>query len=134
MADTFSKEERSKIMRLVKSSRNQSTEIALINHLRVNKITGWRRNYRLLGKPDFAFPSKGIVLFVDGCFWHGHKCRNTKPNSNKDYWDKKIKRNRTRDKKVNHALTMKGWTVYRIWECEIKKPDKMRKLNSLLKR
>jgi len=60
-------------------------------------------------------------LFFDGCFWHGHDCRNTKPSDNADYWRKKIERNKRRDKLVNEALTEKGWKVLRIWECQVKK-------------
>jgi DNA mismatch endonuclease (patch repair protein) len=133
MADTFSKEERSKIMRQVKSSRNKSTEIVLTNFFRENQILGWRRNYKLTGKPDFAFLNKHIVVFVDGCFWHGHNCRNTKPSSNKEYWTNKIRRNKQRDKEVTQILTGKGWTVCRIWECDLKKSNKLQKLKLILK-
>lgn len=132
--DTFSKEERTKIMRQVKSSRNKSTELALIHFFKQNKIIGWRRNYKLLGKPDFTFPTKHITVFVDGCFWHGHNCRNTKPSNDKEYWDKKIKRNKERDKDVSKALTTKGWKVYRIWECELRKSKKLRNLSLHLQR
>jgi len=134
IVDTFSKEERTKIMRQVKSSRNKSTELALIHFFKQNKIIGWRRNYKLLGKPDFTLPTKHITVFVDGCFWHGHNCRNTKPSNNKEYWDKKIKRNKERDKDVSKALTTKGWKVYRIWECELRKSKKLRNLSLHLQR
>lgn len=133
MADTFSKEERSRIMRQVKSSSNKSTEIVLTNFFRENKILGWRRNYKLTGKPDFTFLNNRVVVFVDGCFWHGHNCRNTKPSSNKEYWTNKIKRNKQRDKVVTQTLTEKGWTVCRIWECELKKSSKLQKLKLIFK-
>lgn len=107
-------------MRKVKSSRNKSTELKLISYFRANKIKGWRRNYKLIGKPDFVFPKVKTAIFVDGCFWHGHNCRNTKPKSNKEYWVRKIKNNKLRDKYVTKQLKEMGWQVIRIWECELK--------------
>jgi len=123
MADVFTKKQRSQIMRQVKSSRNISTEIKLIEYFKSNNITGWRRNYKLFGKPDFTFPKTKTVIFVDGCFWHGHSCRNTKPKNNKAYWTAKINRNKQRDKEVTKNLTDNGWTVTRLWECELKKEE-----------
>lgn len=120
MADKFTKEQRSQIMRQVKSSRNKSTELKLIQFFKDHAIKGWRRNFKLFGKPDFVFPLLKIVVFVDGCFWHGHNCRNTKPKDNKDYWQQKISRNKKRDKVVTNILTSTGWTVMRIWECQLK--------------
>ena len=119
MPDTFTKEQRSQIMRQVKSSRNKSTELKLIQFFKVNNIIGWRRNYKLFGKPDFVFPKGKTAIFVDGCFWHGHNCRNTKPKENKEYWVAKINRNQKRDIEVNLTLAEKGWKVIRIWECAL---------------
>lgn len=126
MADTFSKEKRTEIMRSVKSRGNESTEILLIKFFKEQKITGWRRKYNLFGKPDFVFIRNRIAIFTDGCFWHGHGCRNIKPKDNAAYWDKKISRNKERDKLVTEHLTNLGWNVIRIWECEIKKGDIVR--------
>lgn len=123
MADTFTKDQRSQIMRQVKSSRNKSTELKLIKLFKEYSIIGWRRNYKLFGKPDFVIPIKRAAIFIDGCFWHGHNCRNTKPKDNMDYWRKKIKRNIQRDRLVNETLTLKGWRVIRFWECELKDKD-----------
>jgi len=120
MADVFSKEMRSQIMRQVKSNRNKSTELKLIQFFKSYKIKGWRRNYKIFGNPDFVFITQKIAIFVDGCFWHGHNCRNTKPKANKEYWDNKIEKNIQRDKLVTERLKTKGWTVVRIWECELK--------------
>ncbi len=120
MADTFSKQERSKIMRSVKSSGNKSTEIRLIQLFKQHQIKGWRRNYKLYGNPDFVFPKQRIAVFADGCFWHGHNCRNTKPRDNAVYWQNKIERNQIRDTEVTQTLIIKNWHVIRIWECEIK--------------
>lgn len=123
MSDTFSKDERSQIMRQVKSSRNKSTELKLIKIFKAHSITGWRRNFKIFGKPDFVFPRERIAIFLDGCFWHGHDCRNTKPSDNKDYWTNKIGRNIQRDKEVTEILTEKNWKVIRIWECKLKNQD-----------
>ena len=120
MADVFTKEQRSSVMRQVKSSRNKSTELKLIAFFKANNIKGWRRNYPIFGKPDFTFPSIRVVIFVDGCFWHGHNCRNTRPKDNADYWTKKQERNINRDKEVSKTLEEKGWKVIRFWECELK--------------
>ncbi len=114
-------------MKAVKSKGNKSTEIKLIEIFKSHKTTGWRRNSNLVGHPDFIFPKNRIAVFADGCFWHGHNCRNLKPSENAEYWKKKIKQNRNRDKGITKDLTQKGWKVVRIWECEIKK-GKVQKL------
>lgn len=132
MPDIFDKEKRSSVMRAVKPSQNKSTELKLISFFKEHKITGWRRHYPLYGFPDFTFPKKKIVVFADGCFWHGHDCRNTKPKENAEYWDKKRERNRRRDRDVTEKLTTKGWTVIRIWECEIKKGSFVENVTKLL--
>lgn len=76
-------------MRQIKSKGNKSTELRLIAVFKKNKITGWRRHYPVKGHPDFVFPKEKIAVFVDGCFWHGHDCRNTRPDAHQEYWDKK---------------------------------------------
>ncbi len=111
--------QRSRTMRAVKNSNNKSTELKLIEYFKRNKITGWRRNYSLPGKPDFVFPKLKMVVFADGCFWHGHNCRRLIPRSNQEYWVNKITRNKQRDKHINKELKAKGWKVVRIWECKI---------------
>lgn len=120
MVDVFSKEKRSQIMRQIQSSRNKSTELKLIQFFKSHIIKGWRRNYKIFGNPDFVFGTQKTAVFVDGCFWHGHNCRNTKPKANKEYWDNKIEKNIQRDNLVTEKLKTKGWTVIRIWECELK--------------
>jgi DNA mismatch endonuclease (patch repair protein) len=121
MTDVFSIEKRSQIMRKVKSTQNNSTELRLIQFFKDNGIKGWRRNYPLPGKPDFVFPKLRIVIFADGCFWHGHDCRNTKPKQNAEYWLNKIEKNKQRDKEIVQILAERKWVVIRIWECEINK-------------
>lgn len=135
MADVFDKQQRSQIMQKVKSRGNKSTELKLILVFRENNISGWRRNYKVKGHPDFVFLEKKIAIFVDGCFWHGHDCRNTTPSDNKEYWDRKRQRNIQHDKEVTAIFEARGWTVIRIWECELKKKNAeilMKKLEPLL--
>ena len=76
------------------------------------------------GHPDFVFLDKKIAIFVDGCFWHGHDCRNTRPSDNADYWTKKRERNIKHDKEITELFEQRGWTVIRIWECELKKKNR----------
>ena len=121
MADVYSPEKRSEVMKKVRSKKNKSTELRLIEIFKQYGITGWRRNYPVKGHPDFVFLDKKIAIFVDGCFWHGHDCRNTKPENNKEYWVKKQMGNITHDKEVTALFQKRGWKVLRIWECELKK-------------
>ena len=121
MSDTVSKKKRSEIMKANKPKGNKSTELKLIQLFRQLDVKGWRRNYKIAGAiPDFVFLKKRIAIFADGCFWHGHNCRNLTPKQNSEYWQKKIENNRIRDKQINERLERKGWKVIRIWECEIK--------------
>ena len=74
----------------------------------------------LPGKPDLVFSSRRKVIFVHGCFWHGHDCkRNHDQQSNRQYWLAKLRRNRQRDKKNLDALISAGWAVLVIWECDV---------------
>ena len=123
MADVFSKSKRSDIMKKVRPSGNKTTELKLIEYFSANNITGWRRNYKVKGHPDFVFLDRKIAIFVDGCFWHGHDCRNTRPDDNADYWNKKRERNIQHDKEITALFERRGWTVIRIWECELKKKN-----------
>lgn len=135
MADVFSKADRSAIMRRVKSNGNKSTEERLIKFFSSYGITGWRRHYPVKGHPDFVFLKERIAIFVDGCFWHGHDCRNTRPDSNKEYWAAKRQRNIDHDKAITALFESRGWIVIRIWECELKRknaPLLEEKLKSLI--
>lgn len=131
MADIFDKEKRSEVMRSVKSKENKSTEMKLIEVFKDNGITGWRRNYAVKGHPDFVFLNKRIAIFVDGCFWHGHDCRNTTPKDNADYWQGKIKQNRIHDREITDLFRKRGWNVLRIWECEMSTKNRIALLQRL---
>jgi DNA mismatch endonuclease (patch repair protein) len=83
----------------------------------------------LPGKPDLVFPRLHKVLFVHGCFWHGHDCaRGARvPVQNRAYWTNKIARNQHRDKTAQASLRALGWNVLVIWECETRNEDALRK-------
>ncbi|MHB8519187.1 MAG: very short patch repair endonuclease [Limisphaerales bacterium] len=119
MADVFSEKKRSEVMAAIRSKANENTEIKLAAFLRANRITGWRRNQQVFGKPDFIFPKLRMAMFVDGCFWHGCPKHGRKPGSNRSYWLPKLQRNKQRDKEVTKSLRLKGWRVLRVWEHEL---------------
>lgn len=123
MADIFSPETRSNVMRKIRSSKNKSTELRMVEIFKLNGITGWRRNYAVKGHPDFVFLKEKVAIFVDGCFWHGHDCRNTRPVDNQEYWQQKRAKNMKHDKEVTALFEKRGWQVLRIWECELKKDN-----------
>jgi DNA mismatch endonuclease (patch repair protein) len=82
----------------------------------------------LPGKPDLVFPRLHKVIFVNGCFWHGHDCARgaRAPKTNAEYWRAKIARNSLRDAANIAALEAKGWRAEAIWECELKKPGQLK--------
>lgn len=113
--------QRSLIMRAVKG-KNTKPEIAV---RRLVHSLGYRyRLHRrdLPGSPDLVFGPRSKVIFVHGCFWHGHDCKRgaRQPKTNFDYWRQKIDRNRARDHAAQEALETTGWDVLTIWECEVR--------------
>ncbi|MGH6608768.1 MAG: very short patch repair endonuclease [Burkholderiaceae bacterium] len=78
----------------------------------------------LPGTPDIVLPGRGAVVFVHGCFWHGHACKVGKmPKSRTDYWAAKIEANRLRDRRKARRLRYLGWRVFTVWECELKRSE-----------
>lgn len=81
---------------------------------------------KLPGRPDLIFPRYRAVIFVHGCFWHGHDCPLFKlPETRRDFWDAKISSNRTRDKRAEETLLERGWRVATVWECSLKGINKL---------
>jgi len=119
LSDIWSKQKRSEVMSLIRSRGNKATELRLIEIFREHNITGWRRNQPLLGKPDFTFRRERVVVFVDGCFWHGCPKCYKRPNSNQAFWDAKIAANRKRDRYVNRELRNLEWHVVRVWQHQL---------------
>jgi DNA mismatch endonuclease (patch repair protein) len=117
---------RSEIMRAVKSKDTGPEKIvrSILHRL------GFRfRIHRddLPGKPDIVFSKLKKVIFVHGCFWHGHHCArgNRVPVHNHEYWVEKIEKNRQRDRKVAGLLRKLGWSSKVVWECSLKRPEKV---------
>ena len=78
----------------------------------------------LPGRPDLVFPKYRVVVFVHGCYWHGHSCRAGRTSTtNVEYWGPKIAENRARDVRKAAELETLAWRVLTVWECEIKGPD-----------
>jgi DNA mismatch endonuclease (patch repair protein) len=117
--DHVSKEVRSKIMTSVRSRGNTTTELPFAKLLWAAGLRGYRKHWRVAGKPDFAWPGRKIAVFIDGCFWHG--CTRCKylPRTNTAFWDNKIQANRKRDRRVAVQLRRAGWIVIRIRECDV---------------
>jgi DNA mismatch endonuclease (patch repair protein) len=117
MADIFTVEKRSEIMRAIKS-KNTGPERRMAGALRDARIR-FKMYARIIGKPDFVIPDMGIILFVDGEFWHGHTMTAAKRGTLTDFWRKKIDRNVERDREVNSALREMGWHVIRVTDREV---------------
>lgn len=77
---------------------------------------------RLPGSPDIVLPKYKIVIFVHGCYWHGHEncSKAIKPATNKEFWNVKIQKNRQRDQKAQEELEANGWNVLVIWDCQLR--------------
>lgn len=134
MADLFTQEKRSWIMSRIKG-RNSRPE--MIVRSMVHRM-GYRfRIHRrdLPGNPDIVLPRHGKIIFVNGCFWHGHKgCQRSKrPATNEKFWGRKLDGNVKRDKRFRRELHAMGWRVLVVWECETRIVDKLhRKIERFL--
>jgi DNA mismatch endonuclease, patch repair protein len=118
--------ERSEIMRRVRSA--DTTPELIVRKLAHSLGFRYRLHKKELpGKPDLVFSGKRKVIFVHGCFWHGHKCKrgNRLPKKNREYWTKKISTNMKRDKNQVEELKKAGWSVLTIWECETNDQDSL---------
>lgn len=132
--DNHSKKERSYNMSQIRA-KETSPEV-LVRKFLFSKGFRYRKNARnIIGKPDIVLKKYNTVIFINGCFWHGHEgCRYFKPpKSNQEYWFPKIKRNKERDEEVYKKLSNDGWKIVVIWECELKKRKRDNTLQNLLK-
>lgn len=104
-------------------SSNTKPEVNLRHALWSRGFRYLKNDKRLPGKPDIVLPKYRTVIFVHGCFWHGHKgCKKyTIPKSNTEFWTTKIANNQERDQEVWRHLEAKGWEVIIVWECELEK-------------
>lgn len=125
MVDRLSPEHRSWLMSRIggKNTRPEVLVRSMLHRLGY-RFSLHRRD--LPGTPDIVLPARGAVVFVNGCFWHGHACKRSRmPKSRVDYWGAKIDANRLRDARKRRQLVSLGWKVVVVWECELKHPDKL---------
>jgi DNA mismatch endonuclease (patch repair protein) len=122
MADVHSKEIRSYNMSRIRA-KNTKPELIVRKFLFANGYRYRLHDKRLPGKPDLVFPKLKIVIFINGCFWHGHEdCRYfVVPKTRTDFWVNKIDANKLNDLKAQKLLIKSGWRIINIWECELKK-------------
>lgn len=133
MSDVLTKEQRHHCMSNVKS-KNTKPEI-LVRKFLFSHGYRYRVNRKdLPGKPDIVLPKYKTVVFINGCFWHGHEnCKYaTIPETNHDFWFTKISGNVERDKLTREKLTQMGWRVIDIWQCQLKTKEKDATLNNLI--
>lgn len=130
--DIWSKDKRSQVMSLIRGQ-NTKPEV-IIRKILYKRGYRYRLNYsKLPGKPDIVFPKYKIVIFIHGCFWHGHEnCKIAHiPKTNTKYWSDKFTKNKERDNNVSLSLINMGWQVLIIWECEITKTNIQNVINKI---
>ena len=132
--DVFTKEKRSEIMSRVRCKNTKPEE--LVRKYLFSKGFRYRKNdKRYPGKPDIVLPKYNAMVFVNGCFWHQHSgCKAAAiPETNSDYWKKKLQKNVERDKQQMETLRNLGWNVIIVWECELSsKVKREQRLNALI--
>lgn len=122
MADVMTPEQRSRCMAAIKG-KDTKPEMIVRKYLFSRGLRFRVQVRKLPGKPDIVLPKYRAVIFVNGCFWHGHEgCKYYRlPKSNIEFWENKIKNNKDRDARNEEQLTALGWRVIRVWECDIRK-------------
>lgn len=132
MADKLTKEQRHRNMAAI-HGKDTKPEL-LVRKSLFSRGFRYRLNHpRLPGHPDIVLRKYRTVIFVNGCFWHGHEnCRYFRlPKTNVDFWKNKIERNRERDKEEQHRLAKMGWHCVTVWECQLKPKVRAKTLESL---
>lgn len=130
--DNRSKEARSRNMSNIPST-NTKPEETVRKYLFAQGFRYRKNVSKLPGKPDIVLPKYKTVVFVNGCFWHGHKgCKYfVPPKTNTDFWDAKFKYNQERDERNYQKLCDLGWRVLIVWECEIRHGDALDRMSRL---
>ena len=133
MADVHSKEVRSYNMSQIKG-KNTKPEMLVRRYLHAQGFRYGLHNKKLPGKPDLVLRKYKTVIFVHGCFWHGHEgCKYfTIPKTRTEWWTQKIKRNKELDSQHIEALASKSWKVIVVFECELKKGKRKATLQNLV--
>ena len=132
MTDVLNKEQRHRNMAAI-HGKNTKPEI-LVRKFLFSRGFRYRLNHpRLPGHPGLVLRKYRTVIFVNGCFWHGHEnCKYFRlPKTNIEFWQKKIERNKERDKKEQCQLAAMGWHCITVWECQLKSKIRMQTLESL---
>ena len=121
--DIWPKQKRSEVMSKIRG-KNTKPEMILRSQL-FNQGFRYRVHQKNLpGKPDIVLSKFRTVIFVHGCFWHGHACRYGRlPKSKLRYWRPKIEANRLRDVSKHRQLRQRGWRLLVVWQCELRKPE-----------
>ena len=121
MSDILTSSQRHHCMSRIRG-KNTKPEILVRRGLHARGFRFRLQDKKLPGRPDIVLPKYGVVIMVNGCFWHGHKgCRYAiKPKTNVEFWEAKIARNRHRDEVTNAHLEALGWHVITVWECELR--------------
>lgn len=130
--DTLTSEKRSENMAKI-HSKDTKPETILRSALFRAGFRFRKNDRRLVGTPDIFLPHYKTVIFINGCFWHGHKnCKLFRlPKTHSDYWKRKIERNQARDKKITQTYLENGFRVGVVWECSISGKDRKRKLSEV---
>lgn len=125
MADVMTPEQRSRCMAAIKG-KDTKPEMLVRRFLFAKGLRYRVNNRKLPGSPDIVLKKYKAVVFIDGCFWHGHEgCKYYHlPKTNADFWRHKIVLNMARDYANNVYLRLAGWRVIRVWECEVKTKSK----------
>ena len=133
MTDVMTPEQRRRCMQHIRS-RNTKPEILVRKYLFAAGLRFRKNVRRLPGTPDIVLKKYKTVIFINGCFWHGHAgCDLFRlPKTNTDFWRSKIERNRARDARINLQLRDMGWNVIQIWECQLRPKHREATLESLL--
>lgn len=133
ISDIYSIDKRSDIMSKVRQEGTKA-EILIRRFLFPHGFRYRKNDKRYPGKPDIVLPKYRMIIFVHGCFWHGHvNCKAAEPpKTNTDFWKKKISENIARDQKNIETLRKEGWNVITIWQCEIEIKNKRKARLDLL--
>ncbi len=117
--DIWSKKKRSAVMARIKSKDTKPEWI--VRRYLFSRGYRYRKNVKgLPGTPDIVLRKYGIVIFIHGCFWHGHEVDGTMPKTNHEFWKNKIEKNKQRDERNKEELRKMGWSIITVWECQLR--------------
>lgn len=128
--DIWDSKKRSAVMAKIKG-KDTKPEL-IVRRFLWNRGYRYRKNVKALpGTPDIVLKKYDIIIFIHGCFWHGHDLDGHIPHSNSEFWRKKIERNKERDERNKNILLSMGWAVITIWECQLKPAKRKETLSGL---